>query len=224
VHVIGQLATAEGLTCWPDEVAVIPASEYRDIQPSVPLCIDHDWQVGEVTRLERSAKLGLVCMAEVNDDMRSTLEDGSWWMSAGVTGRQERSDDVLGRYHHVTLNEVSLVRSTAAVATGRVHVGLGSRCPSAMPMAWDDTWRRGVSTYRRSDLMLVHDLDPPAPPAVADQTLVRIRAASTGTNVPGGQGVRWFGRELNAADSALVREWMADPDWDWIGAPLPRPA
>src|SRR5262249_48101909 len=130
----------------------------------IPVYMDHDetWRLGTVEHLERSKRLGLLAFARLEVDVADLLADGRWHWSDGITSY--RPGDTRHR-ENVELREGSLVRATANLGTGAVVFSTDERAPRSMPMAWDDTWERGVAAvqsrrYRRAaDTLDVVDLD-----------------------------------------------------------------
>jgi hypothetical protein len=118
-----------------------------------------------------------MAVATIDDDnLASVLSDGPWYWSEGV--RLVRSGKPLD-FTHGVISEVSLVRSTANIATRAVcwsrhdlATDAGGR-PIGLPLMWHDTWRRAherMSKHRYRNApsrMTILDLDPVAPAPVA---------------------------------------------------------
>jgi hypothetical protein len=195
--VIGPVVTSEGLvhsadpiTGEVDSVAYVPAAAYVADQPAeLPVHFEHatDWRLGTVGYLERSDRLGLMCVATLEVDVRDILDDGPWFWSDSITCK--RHGQQLER-SAAKLSELSLVRRTGNCGTRPVvvvpgDIALGAARPRAMPLLWDDVWDRAAAhletaRYRRADHLTIHNVDPPDE---ADAPA-------------GGPTVLWYGTEL----------------------------
>jgi hypothetical protein len=180
LSLIGQLATSEGDVCHYDragdaDYAKLPAGTFlRHQPPDIPVLMSHDptWPVGAVDWLDRSTRgYGLLAIGRVRDDMADLLEDGPWFLSAGVRGRAF-TPHVWTEYERATLREVSLTRDPALMGARPItwcrsdlaNCG-GSGHPWGINPYWRDAWTRAGehvidSRYRPNPTNLViHDVD-----------------------------------------------------------------
>jgi hypothetical protein len=174
--VIGPLAAPDGIMRHRDrdgksKVSRLPPVGYLREQRKVPLMIGHNETVGRVVDLQRSDKLGLMCVATIasqprlgsptpirntfnvapiyplpthNDEYVAELLGGGddWYFSPTADARSISP----GHHERATLREVSLVPNPASINLDPVRwvptdIADGSGPPRDWSWPWKDTWK-----------------------------------------------------------------------------------
>jgi hypothetical protein len=169
-YLIGEVATSRGLIMQRDiaggaESWELPANSYERVQRRVPVLVDHDpgWEIGEVAYYERS-KRGLVAVAHLHSPgPLDDADDRAWYFSPSVTSTRCGPFE----WNHGKINELSLVRRTASIATHPCAWSPHSGAPHNMPLPWFETWARAHEAitddryrHRRDDALRIVDVDP----------------------------------------------------------------
>jgi hypothetical protein len=174
--VVGQVATPDGIMCHHDrdgktKVSRLPPIGFLREQRKVPLMIGHNDTVGRVVDLQRSDKLGLMCVATIDSQPRlgsptpirntyniaplyplpthndeyvaEQLGWGDWYFSPTAEARSISPANL----ERATLREVSLVQNPANINLDPVRwrpidIADGYGPPSDWSWPWKNTWSR----------------------------------------------------------------------------------
>ncbi len=148
--------------------SVLRASDYRQSHARpMPILVDHDWAVGEIVHLERSASDGLVGAGTIKSDVVDLFADGDWWFSPAV--RAVPSGQPFG-FEHAVIKHMALTRTPASVNTRAIRLapfditvddGFG---PVGLKPSYHDTLHRAhvlssSYAYQRSAEITVLDVE-----------------------------------------------------------------